>query len=93
MSIDNVTVHFEGADARQASDPEHDFRIQFEGSIVILWPDSSPALHWCWDKLPETAHRWGKNGYVIENHYIDDVVLGMRRDGLKSDVEVTMANV
>jgi len=67
----------------ELKNPTHDFRIQFEGSIVILWPDSKRALQWCYDHLPETCDRWGKNGYVIETRFIADVAAGMVRDGLE----------
>ena len=62
---------------------EHDFRLQIEGSIIIIWPDSKRALHWCYEHLPEDCPRWGATGYVIEHRYIADVVDGMLRDDLK----------
>jgi len=73
---------------RQESDPIHDFRIQNEGSVVILHPDSQAALEWCYAHLSESADRWGRAGYVIEPRYIGAVVIGMRRDGLMSDTDV-----
>ena len=81
------SLHYALTDIAQSLDPgepSHDFRVQFEGSIVILWPDSDRASAWCEEHLPETCDRWGKNGYVIECRFIAGVVDGMIRDGLET---------
>ena len=68
---------------------QHDFRIQPEGNLCIIWADSEAALLWCYDNLPEEVDRWCANGFAIETRYIEPVVAGMERDGLtmNSDAE------
>jgi hypothetical protein len=61
---------------------QHDFRVQDEGTIKIFWPTSQNAISWCESHLPDDCPRWGKNGYVIEHRYIDDIVAGATADGL-----------
>ncbi len=54
----------------------YDFYVQDEGYIKVLHPTNAKGLNWCYAHLPEDCPRWGLNGYVVEPHYIDDVVAG-----------------
>ena len=76
---------------RSEADPIHDFRIQNEGNIAIIWADSKATFEWVWEHLPEEIDRWGANGFAIESRYIAPVVAGMRRDGLMYDTDVADA--
>jgi len=59
-----------------------DFTFSHHGTIGILIPLSEAATTWCDEHLPEVAQRWAVRGYVVEHGYIEDIVLGLRRDGL-----------
>ena len=59
-----------------------DFHIQNEGSIVILYPHGREAQEWIEEHLPADAQRWG-TGIVIEPRYLEDILNGIRADGLE----------
>ncbi len=67
--------------------PQEDYRVQYEGSLVILHPVSEAALQWCYAKLPEDCPRWGAHGFVIEARYWPTIEAGLKRDNLMSRQE------
>jgi hypothetical protein len=75
-----------GWDAIVADDfsKEHDFEITEHGSSILFTPVSEAGLQWCYKALPPDAPRHGSRSYVIEPHFIDGVIKGCRRDGLRS---------
>jgi hypothetical protein len=58
-----------------------DFTIANHGSIFILTPLTDDGDEWVSQHIPEDAARWG-GGIVVEARYIDDIVEGIRDDGL-----------
>lgn len=58
-----------------------DFLVENHGSICVLQPLTSAAVEWCDANLPEDCLSWG-GGVVVEPRYIDDIVEGIRGDGL-----------
>lgn len=60
-----------------------DFLVNNQGSIFILTPVSEAAIKWCDTHLPDDAQRWGRNGYVVEHRYIQDIIWGLEDDGLR----------
>jgi hypothetical protein len=60
-----------------------DFRLQDEGTIAILYPETEAAVAWCDQHLPNDAQRWGGNGYVIEHRFVGDILFGIHNDGLE----------
>jgi hypothetical protein len=59
-----------------------DFTIDNHGSIFILTPLTDDGDEWVSQHIPEDAMRWGRYGIVVEARYIDDIVEGIRDDGL-----------
>ena len=65
------------------SHPKPDFTIQNEGSIILLHPDTEPAIRWVEDNIGQS------NGYqpywptvVIEPRYVRDILDGIQAHGL-----------
>ena len=59
-----------------------DFAVTNGGSIFILNALSDVAETWCNDHLPDDCMTFGSCGYVVEHHYIADIVDGIISDGL-----------
>jgi hypothetical protein len=59
-----------------------DFRVDNHGSIVILHALTPAAREWADEHLPVDRLNWGQGGTVVEPRYIDDIVDGIRNDGL-----------
>ncbi len=60
-----------------------DFTIRNEGSIILLHPDTEPAIAWVEDNIGQA------NGYqpfwptvLIEARYVRDILDGIQADGL-----------
>ncbi len=65
------------------SHPKADFTLQNEGSIILIHPDTEPAIRWVEDNIGQA------NGYqpycptvVVEPRYVRDILDGIRADGL-----------
>lgn len=65
------------------SHPKTDFTVQNEGSIILLHPDTEPAIRWVEDNIGQA------NGYqpywptvVIEPRYVRDIIEGIQAEGL-----------
>jgi hypothetical protein len=61
---------------------QRDFRLQNEGTIVILYPESPAGEQWATDNLGDGGQRWC-HGYVIEHRFIEDILFGIHNDGLR----------
>lgn len=62
----------------------HDFRIQDEGTIVVLHPLNDCAREWIGDHLyaGDDGPQWWGGGVVIEHRYAGDIITGIAQDGL-----------
>ena len=60
-----------------------DIRIDDNGSILILTPESETGKEWCREHLDPDAIGWGPKGYVVEPRYILAIVEGAIGDGLE----------
>ena len=58
-----------------------DFQIRNEGTLVLLWLDSTEARRPVRHHLPEDASRFG-TAFAIEPRYIHPIVAGIFEDGL-----------
>lgn len=62
--------------------PEHDFAINNQGTIVILTPVSPAGEVWADSHLPEDKIVYG-GGVAIEHRCIDNILDGIAEAGLK----------
>lgn len=60
---------------------EVDFRVRYEGTLVLLWAVSDDAVGWVDEYLPEDCTRWA-SAYVIEARYAGAIFDGIDNDGL-----------
>jgi len=58
-----------------------DFTVQNEGSIFLLQAWTDAARSWVEEFLPEDRMEF-TGAVVVEHRYIQDIVDGIRRDGL-----------
>jgi hypothetical protein len=58
-----------------------DVLSSFDGSLIGLALNTPAAIEWGAEHLPDDAPRLGNIVYV-ECRYAEDIVLGMREDGL-----------
>lgn len=58
-----------------------DARVAYYGNICILYADGVAAQVWVEENLSAGVMRY-LGGIVIESRYVDEVVTGMREDGL-----------
>jgi hypothetical protein len=61
-----------------------DFAFTNHGSVCILTPLTDEARTWCEEHLPADRQTWC-GGTVIEPRYVDDIINGLRGDGLTVD--------
>jgi len=61
--------------------PEADFILRGSGTVYVLTAISPAAAAWRDEFLPKDAQHWG-GGTVIEHRYVEDIVNGIRADGL-----------
>jgi hypothetical protein len=59
-----------------------DFRIQDEGTIVLLYPQSEEALSWFAEHV-EAFIMYG--AYVVERRFVMDILQGLAEAGLTHD--------
>ena len=71
---------FEIAEA-WSEDAAPDFTIDDHGSLVLLHPKTEQAREWVSEHLPDDAQRFG-GAVVVEPRYIEDIIAGIRDDGL-----------
>lgn len=57
-----------------------DFYVQNEGSIVLLFPNTSDAHAWIDARVDDTA-QWFGRAVIVEPRYIADIVAGAQADG------------
>jgi len=62
--------------------PSVDFTVQNESSIFLLQPQTESARRWVDEFLPEDRMEFA-GAIVVEHRYIQDIVDGIRRDGLE----------
>jgi hypothetical protein len=62
-------------------DPQPDFTVANHGSIFLLNPLTAEATAWVEENIPGDAQYFG-NAVAVEHRYIDDIVVGIRADGL-----------
>jgi hypothetical protein len=58
-----------------------DFSIRDEGSVVLLYPESDAAEAWAEAHISDEALHWAA-AVVIEHRYVQDILDGIRADGL-----------
>lgn len=59
-----------------------DVQVTDHHSVVLLTPRSKAAREWIDQKVAEDAQFFGI-ALVVEPRYVDDIVAGMRADGLE----------
>ena len=63
---------------------ESDFRVQDEGTLVVLHPQNDHARSWIDDHLyaPDGGEpAWWGGGVVIEHRFVNDVLQGLLEEG------------
>ena len=60
---------------------ETDFVVRGGGSVYLLCPLTDEARDWTKENIPEDAQTLGPN-IAVEHRYIEDIVEGIRADGL-----------
>lgn len=58
-----------------------DVTIANHGSIVIVTPLTQAAMDWVDENVSKERQAWG-DGFAVESRYADDLICGMRADGL-----------
>lgn len=66
-----------------------DFELNNEGTISLLRPLTSRGRDWLDEKLGDDK-QWFGDAVVIEHRYVDDIVTGIRADGLTFDTDVSL---
>lgn len=61
-----------------------DFTVADHGTVVLLTPESDEALSWIEDYLNKDRMTLG-TAVVVEHRYIEDILAGIRSDGLYVD--------
>lgn len=62
--------------------PEPDFYVENHGSLFLLRPISPAANTWVDEHIPADANYFG-GAVVVEHRYIQDIVQGIKDDGLE----------
>ena len=60
----------------------NDVILWHDGSVTLMRPVSDAAEAWFAEHLPEDAPRLGP-AVAVEWRFVDDIVAGMRADGLE----------
>lgn len=64
----------------------HDFRVQNEGSIVVLHPCNDAARSWIDANLYENSDdeplTWWGGGVVVEHRFVEEILNGISDAGL-----------
>ena len=73
-------------DIREALRPKptgttFDVLVRNEGSIFMVNPMTPAAKEWISEHIPDDAQYFGR-ALIVEHRYIDDIIEGMRGDGL-----------
>jgi hypothetical protein len=71
-----TTISNEATDTKVA-----DVAVQNGGTIFVVHAQTEAGEQWIDENLPDDAMSFG-GGIVVEHRYIDDIVAGMRADGL-----------
>lgn len=71
--------------------PEWDFELENHNTKWIFTPISEAALQWCYCKLPADSPRYGAQGFVIEQRFIEQIVAGARDDNLMTPEDYEQA--
>jgi hypothetical protein len=58
-----------------------DFEVIGGPSVYLLRPMNDGARSWAEEHLPEDRTTWG-GAIAVEHRYIDDIVAGIRGDGM-----------
>ena len=56
------------------------------GSITIVTPETELARAWLAENVEPDALRWGPEGYVVEPRYLADLLDGLTRDLVSSEI-------
>ncbi len=65
-----------------------DAKVTGHGSLFMVWPISKEARHWVDDRVQLEGYQWmGRASFCVEHGYIENLVAGMREDGLRVEVE------
>lgn len=58
-----------------------DIRVQNEGSLFVLYGETTAGRDWLEANLDPDAMRWAA-GFVVEHRYVEPIVEGAAADGL-----------
>jgi len=64
-----------------------DVLVYLDSSLSIVKPQTDGARDWISEHISEDA-QWFAGGVVVEPRYLEDVVVGMREDGLVVHPEI-----
>jgi len=60
-----------------------DFSVKNCGTVFMVYPKTKKARTWVDENVPLESWQWLGNGFCVDQHCIENLVLGMERDGLK----------
>lgn len=59
-----------------------DITVNGGGTVYLVTPQTQRAADWVGENVAEEA-MWFGDSLVVEHHYIEDLVFGMREEGLE----------
>lgn len=60
-----------------------DAQVINQGTIFQVWPNTKRARKWIEEHVDLENAQWFGPTLIVEHRYINDLVMGMRDDGLK----------
>lgn len=70
------------AEQATAAARKPDVFVRNEGSIFLVTPISEAAREWMKEHIPDDAQYMGRS-LVVEHRYVEDIINGMKGDGLR----------
>jgi hypothetical protein len=62
-----------------------DFRVDGHGSVFMVEPLTARGKKWVEENVPLEDWQWLGPRFSVEHRYIDDLIEGIRNDGLTVD--------
>lgn len=60
-----------------------DVSIHYHGSVVMVEPVTSAAKEWVDENVQLEGWQWMGNTFAVDPHMLENLVCGMRDDGLE----------
>jgi hypothetical protein len=67
---------------RKPKAPADDVSVANHGSVIMVRPISDEAKAWVDENVPLEDWQWMGGAFAVDPHYIENLVDGMRGDGL-----------